>query len=168
MMASRWCKLYKGTPAELALEDAVAAIGIPYRTQFPLFMFGARYFPDFLLPTIGLVIEVDDPSHNTAEKRALDEQRTEVMRQMYGWRVVRCTNEEATNNPTGTVRRLLLEAGVSLPNSRRLRDCLPEPRSCPKKDRSPAQSARREQKLEARLRRRQRKQGPPGRSASDT
>lgn len=144
-MPPRWNKLYKGTDAEVSLEDAVAAIGVPYRTQFPGFLYGFRFFPDFLLPTLKLVIEVDDASHSRTEKRLADAERSEVMRDKFGWRVVRCTNREALDNPVGTVRALLIEAGLwPLPaNLPRLRDSMPVPASCPRSETREAKSAAR-------------------------
>jgi very-short-patch-repair endonuclease len=144
-MSVRWGRLYRGTPAELALEDAVAALGVPYRTQFPGYMFGLRFFPDFYLPTLQLVIEVDDPSHDKPDKIAADRERTAALEAM-GWRVVRCRNEEALNDPRGTVQRLLGEAGITrqvLEETKRKRvaDCLPKPRSAPAKARRDSQQA---------------------------
>lgn len=109
-MAMRWGKLYEGTPAEKSLEDAVAALGIPYRTQFPGYKFGCRFYPDFYLPTIKLIIEVDDKSH---EKKMLeDEERTRTMHAVWGVRVVRCTNAEALTEPYEAVERMLKSVGL--------------------------------------------------------
>jgi very-short-patch-repair endonuclease len=106
-MASRWCNLYRGTPAEHSLEPAVAALGVPYRTQYPLFLFSKlRYFPDFVLLEQRVIIEVDDPSHDRAVKREEDAERTAEL-QKAGWRVVRCTNDEAIARPFRTVQRLM-------------------------------------------------------------
>lgn len=109
-MGMRWARLYRGTRAELAIEPAVARLGVPYRTQFPCFLFpgGLRYFPDFVLPTIGLVIEVDDDSH--AGKTQEDAERSAALARVYGWRVVRCTNAEALADPDAAVSRMLREA----------------------------------------------------------
>lgn len=131
-MALRWMKLYKGTPAEHSLEPAVAKIGLAYRTQFPLFLFGARYFPDFVIPQLGLVIEVDDVSHSKADKVAADAERTAELWKKYGWRVVRCKNKEALEDPHGTVQSLLREAGITprdiaAASTRRMEECLPKP-----------------------------------------
>ncbi|GAN00103.1 possible DNA methylase [alpha proteobacterium U9-1i] len=52
-----------------------------------------RYVVDFACPAIKLVIEVDGPSHDAAEQRAFDEQRTEYL-QRSGWRVLRVTNTD--------------------------------------------------------------------------
>lgn len=141
-MASRWNKLYKGTPAELALEDAVASLGVPYRTQFPGFLYGFRFYPDFLLPTLGLVIEVDDSSHKRSAKMIEDADRTEFMEDRFGWTIVRCTNEEALSNPHGTVRAMLMKAGKwPLPsNCPSVARSLPQPASCPRRETREAKS----------------------------
>jgi very-short-patch-repair endonuclease len=114
LMLSRWAKLYsQPTKAEMALEPAIAALGVPYRFQHPIW--ALRVFPDFALPTLKLIIEVDDPSHNTKTKRAKDAERTAKL-QARGWKVVRCTNEQAINDPRGTVARLLEAAGLDPKN----------------------------------------------------
>jgi very-short-patch-repair endonuclease len=141
-MGPRWNRLYKGTEAELSLENAVAALGVPYRTQFPGFLYGFRFFPDFLLPTLKLVIEVDDSSHTRAKKMMEDAERSEFMEDKFGWRIVRCTNDEALNNPHGTVRALLISAGLwplpdKLPG---IAESMPVPASCPRKDRREVKS----------------------------
>lgn len=144
-MAIRWQALYKGTPAELALEDAVAALGIAYRTQFPGYMYGFRFYPDFLLPTLGVVLEVDDPSHNRAEKILEDADRTEWFETHKGWKVCRTTNEKALTDPVGAVQGALQSIGMwpvppasSLPH---LAQVLPRPQKAPKKARRAARHA---------------------------
>lgn len=107
VMGSFWKGLYPMTEAERSIEPAIAQLGIPYRTQFPCWLFGmGKYFPDFLLPTIGVVFEVDDTSHNDPEKQKADAQRTSAFEKL-GYVVVRCTNEEATTYPYATVQRLI-------------------------------------------------------------
>jgi very-short-patch-repair endonuclease len=106
---SKWAKLYNGTPAEMALEPAIAALGRPYRFQHPLWSLGI--FPDFVLLNERLVIEVDDKSHNRADKRKADALRTKKLNSL-GWRVVRCTNEEALQAPFATVNRLMEDANL--------------------------------------------------------
>lgn len=105
-MPGYWTENYKGTPAELALEPHIAALGLPYRTQLPLFLFGPlKFFPDFALPTIGWVIEVDDSSHeDKVEEDAIRTQKLEAI----GYRVIRCTNEEAINAPMAVMARLAI------------------------------------------------------------
>lgn len=108
----RWSKLYsKPTDAEAAIEPAIASLGVRYRFQHP--MFGLRLFPDFILPDYRVVIEVDDRSHKTKAKREADAERTERL-QSAGWRVVRCTNEEAEDAPYDAVDRMMGELGLAL------------------------------------------------------
>ncbi len=135
-MALRWGRLYRGTPAELVLEDAIAAVGVPYRTQFPGYLYGLRYFPDFYLPTLKLVIEVDDRSHLKADKMLADAERTAALEEL-GWQVVRCTNDEALEDPIGTVKRLLRQAGYDPlpPRLPSLASSLPVPKKAPQKNR---------------------------------
>lgn len=149
-MSMRWGRLYRGTPAELAIEPAIAALGICYRTQFPGHLYGFRAFPDVFIPQLGLIIEVDDKSHNKADKILADAERTEML-EGYGWQVVRCTNEEAVNDPHGTVNRLLRDVGITqadIEKARRrpLASCLPQPRSAPQKQRREAISAERQRR----------------------
>jgi very-short-patch-repair endonuclease len=141
-MSMRWGKLYEGTPAEKSLEDAVAALGVPYRTQFPGWKYGCRFFPDFLLPTLKVVIEVDDPSHDDPEKMAADVERTRVIFDTWGAQVVRIPNKKALTDPHGSIRAALSEVGLwPLPkNLPRLRDSLPPLRKAPKRERREAKS----------------------------
>lgn len=105
MFLLRWAKLYSNpTEAEAALEPAIAALGVPYRFQHPLW--GLRVFPDFVIPSAKLVIEVDDPGHRRTAQRKKDAERTRMLNR-HGWTVVRCTNEEAIEDPEGTVERVV-------------------------------------------------------------
>lgn len=114
IMAGRWGKLYRdSTPAELAMECAIAELGVPYRNQFPGYLFGFRYFPDFLLPTLKVIVEVDDSSHNKKDKIIADDNRTSELNAM-GWTVVRCTNQEALDDARAVLRRLLKSARIDL------------------------------------------------------
>lgn len=110
-----WRKLYPGTPAEHALDPAVAALGVPYRFQHPTFIEapGLNFFADFALLRERVIIEVDDDSHSERAKRIADAKRTRRLEQA-GWRVVRCTNEEALRWPYATVNRLMLQLGLPL------------------------------------------------------
>lgn len=108
----RWSKLYANpTDAEAAIEPAIASLGVRYRFQHPLF--GLRLFPDFVLPDYRVVLEVDDRSHYTKKKREADAERTERLNSG-SWTVVRCSNEEAEDDPYGAVDRMMTEAGLSL------------------------------------------------------
>lgn len=109
-----WAKLYsQQTPAEAALEPAIASLGVPYRFQHPVW--AAGLFPDFALLDQRLVIEVDDKSHR--RKTKADAERTAKLERL-GWRVVRCTNEEALEAPHNTVDRMMAEAGLPLRTNR--------------------------------------------------
>lgn len=149
-MAMRWGRLYKGTPAEHALEPAVAAIGLPYRTQLPGYLYGFRFFPDVFIPQLGLIMEIDDKSHRRPEKMLEDADRTDAL-EARGWTVVRCTNEEALSDPHAAVTRMLADAGVTTDMIRAARnkplaDCLPKPGKCPKKNRREVKAAATQQR----------------------
>lgn len=139
-MSGRLGRLYKCTPAELSLEDAVAALGVPYRIQFPGYLYGSRFFPDFVLPTLQLVIEVDDDSHFKTDKMLADNDRTEAIERRFGWTVVRCSNEEALTDPYGAVRRMLMEQALwPIPEglrSLKVAEFLPKPAKCPPKEKT--------------------------------
>lgn len=111
-----WANLYPGTPAEKALEPAVASLGVRYRTQFPLFLWHGNtlpYFPDFALLDYKVAIEVDDPGHDKPDKIEEDKARTSRLSEM-GWVVVRCTNEDALTNPYATVNRMMAQLRIPL------------------------------------------------------
>lgn len=105
-MASRFCSLYTGTPSEHALEPHVAALGLVYRTNFPLYLWGLdSAFPDFIIPALGVIIEVDGPDHDLPKKKASDAERTARLEAL-GYIVIRCGNWEAVNAPATVIRRL--------------------------------------------------------------
>lgn len=107
-LCAKWAQLYTGqTKAEEAIEPAIAALGRPYRFQHPFF--GNHYFVDFALTEDKIIIEVDGRSHNSKEAKKDDAERTKVLEKQ-GWTVVRCKNEDAIRDPSGTVARLMLEA----------------------------------------------------------
>lgn len=147
-MSARWGKLYKQTPAEQSIEPALsAATGCVVRCQFPGYLYGFRFFPDFFLPQLGLIVEIDDPGHNRAAKILADADRTEAL-ETRGWTVVRCKNEEALNDPNGTVQRLLNDAGITpqkLEAARRvpLSQCMPVTMKAGQRERRAAKHAAR-------------------------
>lgn len=115
LFLQRWAKLYaQQTPAEKAIEPAIASLGVPYRFQHPLWALAV--FPDFVLLDDRVVLEVDDPSHATKRKRDADALRTKKLAGA-GWRVVRCTNADALNDPYATVDRMM--ADLKLPHRTR-------------------------------------------------
>lgn len=91
-----WARGYVNpTRAEQAADVAVAALGEPYRFQYP-FM-SLKYFADFALLNRKLIIEVDGDSHDSPaqkEKDLLHEQQVLEL----GWRVVRVSNEAVLAN----------------------------------------------------------------------
>ena len=97
------------TPAEAALEPAVAALGVPYRFQHPIW--ALRYRLDFAFPTLKLAIEVDDSSHTRKAKRDKDKERTAKLTKV-GWKVLRTTNEEVLADPAAALDRMLKSAGL--------------------------------------------------------
>lgn len=116
LLLQRWAKLYsQQTPAEAALEPALASLGVPYRFQHPLWALGV--FPDYVLLDQRVVIEVDDASHRRAAKKKADAERTAKLERQ-GWRVLRCSNEDALSAPYATVDRMMAEAGLPLRTTR--------------------------------------------------
>lgn len=139
-MAMRLSRLLEGTPAELAIEDAIAALGVPYRFQFPGYRYGLRYFPDFYLPTLAVVIEVDDPSHD--KKEEADAERSRRIYEEWGATVLRVTNEDALTSPDRAVKAVLREAGLwPIPrNLPRMAKAIPKLRKAAAKERREAKA----------------------------
>lgn len=103
-----WAHLYTDlTKSEYAIEPAIAALGVRYRSQHPIFAY--HYIVDFALLDSKVIIEVDGKSHRGPVAKAADRERTLKLERL-GWVVVRCTNEEAEADPATTVQKLLLEA----------------------------------------------------------
>ena len=100
---ARWAKLYNGTEPELALEPYVAALGIPYRFQHPVWSCGL--FPDYAWPTVKLVLEIDGDEHHKPAGLKKDALRTAKLAK-HGWTVIRCTNEEALTEPRLVITRV--------------------------------------------------------------
>lgn len=106
-----WYKLHANpTAPELAIEPAIAALGIPYRSQH-LFM-GMSHIADFAIPSLKLTIEVDGDSHLKPSQREKDLVHT-IKLVGAGWRVARVSNEEALRDPAGAVARALSPAAMS-------------------------------------------------------
>lgn len=113
-MYPKWARLYLNpTVPELALEPAVAALGLPYRVQHPMPTLGwcildFAVFPDGLAKP-GIVLEVDGASHDTPSQKLKDIERTAKLRRA-GWKVARCKNAAALSNPAATVAKMMKEA----------------------------------------------------------
>jgi very-short-patch-repair endonuclease len=105
-LASRWARLYAHpTAEEEALELHVAALGVPYRFQHPVFP--AHAILDYaVFPPGGAkwALEIDGKSHFTSAGRLKDLERTAKLEAL-GWRVWRCTNDEVANNPARVAAR---------------------------------------------------------------
>lgn len=112
-MLKYWAHGYQNpTESEAAIEPAIAALGKRYRFQHPFFKL--YHMADFALLDDKIIIEVDGASHST-NKQKLKDLKYRVALEALGWRVVRCTNEEAQARPTETVARLLVQASLSKP-----------------------------------------------------
>src|SRR4051812_5297668 len=92
-----WHQLYHyQTKQEQTLEERVATLGVRYRTQHPFRCGAKNYFADLWLPDYSIVVEVDDPGHNRADKRKKDLERTNAL-EARGLVVLRVTNEQVDN-----------------------------------------------------------------------
>jgi very-short-patch-repair endonuclease len=100
-MLGYWYRLYHNmTPAEKALEPAIAALGERYRSQHPILKY--KLFADFALLDRKLIIEVDGDSHDKPSQIKKDLEHTIALKSD-GWEVTRVSNEQALANPVGTV-----------------------------------------------------------------
>lgn len=105
---SRWYRLYSNpTKSELAIEPAVARLGVRYRAQHPA-IFG-KVIADFALLDERIILEIDGKSHRTTDGMAKDRERTAALEKL-GWVVARCDNEDAEREPDACVARMLAEA----------------------------------------------------------
>ena len=95
------------TPPEAALWNIVRAKrlgGVKFVRQLPI----APYVADFAAREARLVIELDGDSHIGRE--AYDAARTAFI-ESKGYRVIRFTNREISNNPEGVARAILVALG---------------------------------------------------------
>ena len=117
-----WYFLSKNlTVAERALEPAVAALGERYRSQW---LFPRLYhIADFVLVDRRVIIEVDGASHKDPKQRYKDLTRTIALEQD-GWKVVRCSNEEAIKSPFVTVADCIGHRVTTRPSLEELRTAL--------------------------------------------
>ena len=101
-----WYRLYHNmTPAEVALEPAIAALGERYRSQHPFLRH--KLFADFALLDRKRIIEVDGASHDTPKQKKKDLEHMIALRSD-GWDVVRVSNAQALAAPAGTIADALL------------------------------------------------------------
>lgn len=100
-MLGYWYRLYNNlTPAEQALEPAIAALGERYRAQHPFLKH--KLFADFALLDRKRIIEVDGDSHNKPSQIKKDLEHMLALKSD-GWDVIRVSNEEALAIPAETV-----------------------------------------------------------------
>lgn len=109
-MLGFWYSQYFGNNKyELALEPAIAALGLPYRYQH--LDLSLKIIMDYAMPTIKLDIEVDGDSHRRADQIRADIDRAEQLRKR-GWTVYRIQNEDALADPKGCIERMVSELGL--------------------------------------------------------
>jgi len=97
------------TPAEATLWQALRSrqlSGLKFRCQHPV----GRFIVDFYCPSHKLVIEVDGDIHN--QQQAYDRARTDEL-QVFGYCVLRFTNEEVMNNLSNVLSRIAEVAKVN-------------------------------------------------------
>ena len=99
------------TPAEKALEPAIALLGERYRPQYPFLQF--KHFADFALLDRMLIIEVDGDSHDKPAQKKKDLEHSMKLKAL-GWDVVRVANEAAMADPAGTVSAALTAPRTTL------------------------------------------------------
>lgn len=99
------------TPAEAYLWNALRhrqLAGLKFRCQHPV----GRFIVDFYCPSCKLVIEVDGAIHSQQE--VYDEARTKQL-ELFGYRVVRVTNEEVMNDLQTVLARIVKAAEAQVP-----------------------------------------------------
>ncbi len=107
IMLGYWYKLYMDqTPCEEKLEMQIARLGYRYRTQHPFL--AKKAFVDFYFPDQKLVVEVDDPSHEKADRKKKDLQRTKSL-EAIGLKVIRFTNEQISHDLSTVVSKISRE-----------------------------------------------------------
>jgi very-short-patch-repair endonuclease len=100
------------TPAEVRLWSALRRrqlASLKFRCQHPV----GQFIVDFYCPSCKLVIEVDGDIHTL--QTVYDEARTEQL-QVFGYRVLRVTNEEVLNDLQTVLSRILQIAGTQFPS----------------------------------------------------
>ena len=96
------------TPAEQRVWDAVRkerCAGLRFRRQEVL----GQYIADFYCPAERLVLEIDGPTHDTAEAQERDHYRSLVLQEFSGLRVVRLRNEMVLSSTIGEIRSAILD-----------------------------------------------------------
>ena len=74
--------------------------GWHFRRQHPV----GRFIVDFFCAKARLVVEVDGPIH--LQQQAYDRERTALLEEERGYRVIRFTNDEVMNDTAGVLQRI--------------------------------------------------------------
>ena len=82
--------------------------GIHVRRQAPI----GRYIVDFAIHSAGLVVEVDGEHHFTAAQMARDARR-DAWLAAQGYRIVRVTTGDLSDNFNGCIEEILRELGLA-------------------------------------------------------
>lgn len=107
-----WYKQYFGdNKYELALEPAIASLGLPYRYQH--LDLSRKIIMDYAMPTIKLDIEVDGDSHKRVAQVRDDLNRAQELKKI-GWTVYRIQNEDAIADPFGCIDRMVQDLGLDI------------------------------------------------------
>jgi very-short-patch-repair endonuclease len=104
MLITRARAMRKGqSRAESAVWEMVRAnrLGVKFRRQHPV----EGYIADFACIEAKLIVEVDGLSHDIAEQRIYDAERTRVLAAA-GWRVLRVRDRDALGDPNAVARVL--------------------------------------------------------------
>jgi very-short-patch-repair endonuclease len=89
------------TAAEIALKAMLDREAMEYDFQ-PIV---SGYIPDFVIPPVKLVIEVDGSQHYTAEGQLHDDRRTNQLKRR-GYKVIRFENREVFSDPESVFKRI--------------------------------------------------------------
>ena len=81
--------------------------GLHIRRQAPI----GPYIADFAIFSRNLIIELDGEFHFTEDGASRDQNRDEWFRQQ-GFRILRITTAEFSENPTGCINSILFELGL--------------------------------------------------------
>ena len=104
LVALARAKRSKPTPAEKAMWLTILRrrqlVGFKFLRQKPI----DGYIVDFYCAALGLVIEIDGNSH--ADKADYDAERTRILN-TYGLWVIRYTNDDVLQNPSGVYQTLI-------------------------------------------------------------
>jgi very-short-patch-repair endonuclease len=76
--------------------------GFKFRRQTPIGPFVA----DFCCPSVKLIVEADGGIHTDEAQARRDVERDEILREAYGYRILRLPNELILNHPSEAISRI--------------------------------------------------------------